>query len=156
MVNEEKVALMTELSIYRKREKGRNLRIHQYHKKDYIRMNQWKTLFISTASFLAVTGLVLVLGMDEILGHCRVEELRNGCILLLAGYGVFLAANLWFSYRMAQKRYQQAKFGNYRYKRALKKLQELYDEELVTQYIAAKEKEEEKNDDSDIGPEGQD
>ena len=56
MINEEKVILMTQASLYENKEKKRNLKITRYFRHDYISVQLLAGWFFVTLCFLLVVG----------------------------------------------------------------------------------------------------
>lgn len=131
MVREEDVKLMSKIAIYEKHEGKTELPIHNFYKKDYVRLNTLKTIVAATVTFALILVIVAVYQLDFILANIlKMDYKKLGMVLLILYAGwlllYWLIARLVYAKRYADTRPNIAIY-NYR----LKKLQEEKQKEAV-------------------------
>lgn len=121
MVNSFKLTLMAELSIQEKKH-GKDLKIAQYHKSDYVTMQLIKTFFLTTIGDVLVLGLVLAGRMDWL--EENADKMNYAAVFggLLIAYILTMALYLVITYVTASKRYVKARRFLRRYEGGLRRL----------------------------------
>ena len=125
MINEEKVILMTQASLYENKEKKRNLKITRYFRHDYISVQLLAGWFFVTLCFLLAAVLW---------GACHMENLHKMDIqgfglLVLAFYVVTVVVYLSVLYGVSSYRYSRAKRSVSEYMQTLQKISDIYEKE---------------------------
>ena len=105
MIDEEKVKLMTKISIYEKNEEFEGLSLSQFYKEDYVKYGCLKTLVATTFAYWLCVAVYGVINFEKILG----------ALFYIYGFIVY-------NYKYSKKRK-----GLVRYNRMLKKLIKLYE-----------------------------
>lgn len=126
MIDENKVALMTKIAIYEKKEGNRNLMISKYYKSDYVRFNVLKTMIAATIAFWAVVGAYVFIKFDDLLAKVSEVDYFDVMYKVLGAYVFFLVAYFFFAQIVYSFRYSMAKPGLIAYNVNLKRLIEAY------------------------------
>ena len=127
MVNEEKVRMMTKLTIY---EEGRGktaVPIGQYYKKDYIAKQLIKSFFLGTIAFMILAGLWISYGLDGLLANFLSLDLERMMIVLLVLYAVFMLCYLGITWIISSHQYRRSEKLLKVYDKALKRLENMYE-----------------------------
>jgi hypothetical protein len=125
VVDENKVRLMTRLTIYEKKEKNTGLIRSKYFQGDYVRYNVLKTMVASTVVYWAVVGYYAFMNFDSILAKVSDVDYFDVMYKLIGWYVAFcviyfLIASLLYNYR-----YEKSKKGLIQYNSDLRDLIEL-------------------------------
>lgn len=127
MLNEDKIKLMTELSLYEKKQKRRVFAAERYFKSDYISKYMLLAFFKYTVSFLLLLFLFGLFQFDMLMGIIRIEDviflLTNIVILYLIGLFVFEV----ITYFVWAKKYDRSKRTQDKYIYKLRTLKKRYD-----------------------------
>ena len=127
MVNEEKVRMMTKLTIY---EEGRGktaVPIGQYYKKDYIAKQLIKSFFLGTIAFMILAGLWISYGLDGLLANFLSLDLERMMIVFLVLYAVFMLCYLGITWFISSHQYRRSEKLLKVYDKALKRLENMYE-----------------------------
>lgn len=126
MIDENKVALMTKIAIYEKKESNRNLMISKYYRSDYVRYNVLKTMIAATVAFWAIVGAYVFIKFDDLLARVSEVDYFDVMYKVLGAYVFFLVVYFFFAQIVYSFRYSMAKPGLIAYNVNLKRLIELY------------------------------
>lgn len=129
MLNTERVALMTRLARYEKKEEKRYLKIGKYYRSDYIGVSLLKNFFASTIAYILILGLVVVYNMETVMHKLSGLKLESFIFEAVVGYILMLAIYSGITYTVASIRYAKAKKSLGDYDRFLKKLEKNYEME---------------------------
>ncbi|MBQ8318112.1 MAG: hypothetical protein IJX85_07215 [Lachnospiraceae bacterium] len=126
MIDENKVALMTKIAIYEKKEGSRNLMLSKYYKSDYVRFNVLKTMVAATVAFWTIVGAYVFIKFDDLLAKVSEVDYFDVMYKVLGAYVFFLVAYFFFAQIVYSFRYSMAKPGLIAYNVNLKRLIEAY------------------------------
>lgn len=127
---------MTQLAIYKKGKGQEDSRIQSFFRKDYIRYQVYKTVFLTTISYMLLLGVLAGYYFEELTQQfflCFYGRIIRYCLLF---YVVLLFGEIFCTKRFFQKRYEQAQ-----------ERQALYCKEMQQLFHLYEEKEEEQNND---------
>ena len=109
MINEEKVILMTQASLYENKEKKRNLKITRYFRHDYISVQLLAGWFFVTLCFLLAAVLWGACHMEYLMENLHKMDIQGFGLLVLAFYVVTVVVYLSVLYGVSSYRYSRAK-----------------------------------------------
>ncbi len=122
MLNEEKIKLMTRITIFEKHEESRGLRISKYYKEDYIRYGGLRTIIAATVCYWLIVALYCYFNMQEILSSINEMDYFKVIAKLMAGYLLSALVLYVMGFFVYLARYQKARRGLIIYNRNLKAL----------------------------------
>ncbi len=122
MLNEEKIKLMTRITIFEKHEESKGLRISKYYKEDYIRYGGLRTIIAATVCYWLIVMLYCYFNMQEILSNINDMDYFKVISKLMAGYLMFALILYVMGFFVYLARYQKARRGLIIYNRNLKAL----------------------------------
>ena len=128
MINEEKVILMTQASLYENKEKKRNLKITRYFRHDYISVQLLAGWFFVTLCFLAAV-LWGACHMEYLMENLHKMDIQGFGLLVLAFYVVTVVVYLSVLYGVSSYRYSRAKRSVSEYMQTLQKISDIYEKE---------------------------
>ena len=120
MLNEEKIKLMTRITIFEKHEESRGLRISKYYKEDYIRYGGLRTIIAATVCYWLIVALYCYFNMQEILSSINEMDYFKVIAKLMAGYLLSALVLYVMGFFVYLARYQKARRGLIIYNRNLK------------------------------------
>jgi len=129
MIDNERVRIMTRMSIYEKHEGKEDLKYNKYFKSDYARLQVLKTLVWTTIAYVIVVALVLLYKLEYIIDNALVLDYPDIGKQILAYYIVVLAVYLVGSLVGYSLKYQFSRKRLKKYYRLLKSLKDIYSEE---------------------------
>ena len=131
MINEEKVILMTQASLYENKEKKRNLKITRYFRHDYISVQLLAGWFFVTLCFLlaAVLWGACHMHMEYLMENLHKMDIQGFGLLVLAFYVVTVVVYLSVLYGVSSYRYSRAKRSVSEYMQTLQKISDIYEKE---------------------------
>ena len=129
MISEEKVRMMTQAAMVKKREERRAIEICGYRKKDYVSFQMIKVWVCYTAAYLLLTvvGAICTGGGMRMASYPEYMLVIVACIWI-AGYLGFLTAALVMARRCYSKRYRIAASLVRAYRQQLLALEDYYTE----------------------------
>lgn len=92
MLNEDKIRLMTRLSIYEEKTGKEDLKKNSYYHMDYIGMKVRKTIVAVTIAFILVLAMTSFYFMEELLGQVIGMDYKSLGIKILTVYLCIVAA----------------------------------------------------------------
>lgn len=107
MINEEKVKLMTKLSILEESIGKGNLKIASYYRSDYIGIELMKTFLLTTIGYGIAGGGIFLLYTQRI-SVLGARELEKAILFLGLGYICILLFYLMITYFIASIKYHKA------------------------------------------------
>ncbi len=125
MLDENKVRLMTRLSIFEKKEKNDALPMSRFFERDYVRFNVLKTLVAATIVYWTVVGAYVFISFEVILAQINNMDYFGVMYRILGWYVVFGFVYFVFAYLVYSYRYNSKRKGLARYNSDLKDLIEL-------------------------------
>ena len=127
MINEEKVILMTQASLYENKEKKRNLKITRYFRHDYISVQLLAGWFFVTLCFLLAAVLWGACHMEYLMENLHKMDIQGFGLLVLAFYVVTVVVYLSVLYGVSSYRYSRAKRSVSEYMQTLQKISDIYE-----------------------------
>ncbi len=129
MVNEEKVRMMTKLTIYEEK-KGKDMfPIGNYYRGDYIAKTMIVNFFLGTIAFVLLGLIVVGYQMDGLIDNLISLDVASIAMLIAVAYGIFLVVYLGVTYVVTSYRYKKNKRSLKAYEKALKTLDEQFSKE---------------------------
>lgn len=129
MISEEKIRMMTQVAMIKKREERRAIEICGYRKKDYVSFQMIKIWLCYTAAYLLLTAAGVVCtggGMQAVsLSEHTLLEIVS---IWVMGYFCFLMAALVMARRCYSRRYRAAAIVVRQYRQQLMALEDYYTE----------------------------
>ena len=135
MIDEEKVRLMTRISIFDKHEKYHGIRMSRYFQKDYVKYNCLMTVLSSTVCFIAVVAAYVLIEFQKILADISNNDYFDIIKKLLLWYVIFVAVFFFFGFIVYNIRFFLVKDKVLRYNEDLNLLSDYMEED---EYLAYK------------------
>ena len=129
MLNEERVKHMTKLAFYEAKGGSEDLKVSFYYKKDYIGFQTFWSIFWMTIAFIALTALLVLSFMGNILEELSSGQLATIIFALLGIYLVLLIAYVRYARTISKKRHARAYHRVKRFKDELEQLEKMYEKE---------------------------
>ncbi len=108
MLNEDKIRLMTQISIYEK-EKGKEfISIGKYHKKDYVVLKMLHTAVAAAVAYVCILGIWVLGQLATILENLNKMDFVSLGIKLVIGFALMEAVFVAISFVIYSKRYNRA------------------------------------------------
>lgn len=122
MVDENRVKLMTKLTIYEDKQMHKAIAMSRFYKRDYVRSNVLRTWFATTVVYWSVFAAYIYMHFEDVLAKINEYDYFDIMYRLLAGYAFFCAIYFVFSSLVYGYRYEKAKQGLAEYNGNLKRL----------------------------------
>ena len=109
MINEDKVALMTRMAAFEKRQGRKDINIINYYRSDYIGFQVLKAIIAATLSFVFIGGIYLFYNFEELMAdiyNMDLVETGKGIIIL---YVCLVGVYSLITYGVCSYRYAKAK-----------------------------------------------
>lgn len=126
MLKEEKIYLMTRLSLYEKKEGKKTIPIGKYFRKDYIALKMLQTAFVAALAYLCILGLWLLSKLEELLEGLNNLNLPRLAFLFVAGFVLLEVGTLIAARFIYKRKYTEAKKSLKLYYQDLKQLSRYY------------------------------
>lgn len=126
MLNEDKVRLMTRLSIYEKKKGKKLIPIGKYHKKDYVALKVFQTLLAVAIAYVCMIGIWILTQLETILENLNDMNFVSLGIKLLAGFVVLELIFAFVAIQIYKKRHEEAVKSLKGYYNNLKRLGNYY------------------------------
>ncbi|MCR4778299.1 MAG: hypothetical protein K5858_05600 [Lachnospiraceae bacterium] len=130
MITNEKLRLMTRMTIFEESEEGKEaIRIGHYFKHDYIRWELIKTIISVTIAYVLILGMVVLYKLEYLIANALVLNYRGILMKVLGIYLVLIViyvsgAVIGYSYKYNRERRNLG-----RYEKSLKRLSGIYKKE---------------------------
>jgi len=121
MLDEEKIRLMTQISIYEKEQEHDELVLSHYFREDYVRYGCLRTLIVATLTYWSVVAMYILYRFQELLREINTMDYFDIIGKLMFGYLGFSVILYIYAFVVYHIRFQLAKKGLIRYNRNLKK-----------------------------------
>ena len=128
MLNEERVKLMTQITLFQEKEERKSLEIDRNKRRDYLVLQMIKAWISYTLLFAMVLIGVLVIAQSQPGGWGNAEIILYG-VLLVAVYGLGTVLSIFVGWKKAAKRYDAAEQKVGRYEQMLRRLKWIYEKE---------------------------
>ena len=129
MINNERVRLMTRMSVYEEREGARDFRIFGYFRADYIVSQMLHSFVTGTMAFLVLLGVYGMYNFEDLILSIYSVDLTQMLFTLITRYVVFMAVFFAITFLVYNHRYSKTRNNLARYARDLKKLDASYKRE---------------------------
>ncbi len=127
MLNEDKLKLMIELSIYEKKHKKSIENAKKYFKEDYIARNLIEIFFKFTFAYLLITLVFCLYSIQIILSSNNIFEFSQIIKIYIFTYIILLFLFETIGIYIYAKRYEDYKKKNYKYILILNRLEKRYE-----------------------------
>ena len=127
MLDEEKIKLMTKITIYEKNEGLEDLILSKYYKEDYVQYGCLKTLVAATFCYWIIVAVYIVLSFEKVLADLNHIDYFGVISKLMVGYVITLAIFYIYAFIVYNYKYSKAKPGMVQYNKWLKKLVKSYE-----------------------------
>lgn len=130
MINNDKIRLMTRMTIFEESPEGKEaMRIGSFFKNDYIRWEIIKTILSVTIGYILMLGMLVFYKIEYLIANALTLDYKNILMNVLGVYLVLIVvyvscAIIGYSYK-----YRKEKRNISRYEKSLKKLVSIYKEE---------------------------
>ena len=121
MLDEEKIRLMTQISIYEKEQEHDELVLSHYFREDYVRYGCLRTLVVATLTYWSVVAMYILYRFQELLREINTMDYFDIIGKLMFGYLGFAVILYIYAFVVYHIRFQLAKKGLIRYNRNLKR-----------------------------------
>ncbi len=121
MLDEEKIRLMTKISIYEKQHESDDLVLSHYYREDYVRYGCLRTLVVSTITYWSVVAMYVFYRYQELMLEINKMDYFSVIMKLMIGYMGFSLILYIFGFVVYHIRFQLAKKGLINYNRNLKR-----------------------------------
>ena len=125
MLNEEKIRLMTRLSVYEQGEGKEDIRLSKYYRSDYIRYQILKTVLCGTIAFLIIIGLVILYHTEFLIQNALVLDYKSIATYALTVYGLVLVIYILFTILLSSIRFRRSRKRLGVYYRGLRQVEEI-------------------------------
>ena len=141
MLDEEKIKLMTRISIYEKNEDINDLAMSKFYKEDYAKYGCLKTLVATTVCYWLCVAVYVLINFQDILNNLNNMDYFKTISRLMAGYVAVMVVFYIYAFIVYNFKYVKAKKRIIKYNRDLSKLIKLYEkDEAHDQVIKGKVK----------------
>ena len=127
MLDEEKIKLMTKITIYEKNEGLEDLILSKYYKEDYVQYGCLKTLVAATFCYWIIVAVYILLQFEKFLADLNHIDYFKIISSLMIGYVITLAVFYIYAFIVYNYKYSKAKPGMVQYNKWLKKLVKSYE-----------------------------
>ena len=135
MLDEEKIRLMTQISIYEKNEELRDLEMSKFRKEDYVKFGCLKTLIAVTFAYWLCIGVYVLLKFEEVLNNLNTMDYFSVVSKLMGGYVLAMVIFYLYAFVVYNFKYMKAKPRLIQHNRNLKKLVKLYKEDEAHEQV---------------------
>lgn len=119
-LDEEKIRLMTRITIYEKEHENDELVLSHYYREDYVRYGCIRTIIVATITYWSAVAMYILYRFQELLKEINSMDYFDVIGKLMLGYVGFLAVLYIFAFFVYHIRFQMAKRGLIEYNRNLK------------------------------------
>lgn len=129
MLNEERIRLMTKLTIYEEGEGKKIIPMSHFYRSDFISRAIMKSFIIGTMLYGIFLGLWFVYQMENLKGILIGSNIKIVIFQGVIGYICFLGIYLMITYLVASVTYSRGKKSLKKYQSILKKVEKMHDRE---------------------------
>lgn len=126
MLNQEKIRIMTKLTIYEENEGREDLKISKYHKSDYARLQAIKAFVCSTLGLLLVMALTALYRMEYLIINITKLDFWDIGKYILLFYIMISLFYIIIAITSSDKKYKNTKTGLSKYNSYLNTLRNFY------------------------------
>ncbi|SNU08314.1 hypothetical protein SAMN06297422_11760 [Lachnospiraceae bacterium] len=135
MLDEEKIKLMTRISIYEKNEEINDLSLSRYYREDYVKFGCLKTIIATTICYWLCIAVYVLINFEKVLNDLNTMDYFKVISRLMGGYVLVMVVFYIYAFIVYNFKYMKAKPGIIKYNRDLGKLIKLYEKEEVQSQI---------------------
>lgn len=128
MLNEDKIRLMTRLSIYEKGKGKKIIPVGKYHKKDYVVMKMFRTAVAVAIAYVCMLGIWVLTQLEVILEDLNQLNFVSLGVQLLIGFALLETVFAFVAFVVYSKKYVKAVKSLKGYYNNLKRLSNYYRE----------------------------
>lgn len=129
MLNEKKIRLMTKLALFEESEGKKEVKMDRYYRVDYIRYQILKSMVCVTLGYLLIVLAIVVYQSEYIIDNITTIAYKSIGIYIVLGYLFLLLLYSFITGIVSYFRYEKAKVKMKYYKKTLRALGHLYEEE---------------------------
>ena len=137
MLDEEKIKLMTKVTIYEKNEGLDDLILSKYYKEDYVQYGCLKTLVAATFCYWIIVAVYILLKFEKVLADLNHIDYFKVISYLMVGYVATLAVFYIYAFIVYNYKYSKAKPGMVQYNKWLKQLVKSYESDEAKDSITS-------------------
>ncbi|MCR5105456.1 MAG: hypothetical protein K6B68_13565 [Eubacterium sp.] len=137
MLDEEKIKLMTRITIYEKNQEHGELSLSKYYKEDYVKYGCLKTLIVSALCYWIVIAIYVLMHLEELMNDLNSldyftigKELVKYCVIVMIIFYVY-------AFIVYNVKYTLAKPGLIQYNKDLKQLISMYEADEAKEDVMA-------------------
>lgn len=123
MLSEEKIKLMTKLSIYEKRTGKKTMKLTKYFQMDYVSWNMLKTGVAVTIGYLLIVAVYIVCHFETLVEEIYTMDYIALGREIVTKYVLLLAAYMAITFLIYSIRYSRGMKSLKRYQKNLKKIE---------------------------------
>ena len=129
MLNEEKIKLMTRLSLYEEGKGKKDIRLSKFYRSDYIRYQILMTVLCTTIAFIILVGLVMMHHAEYIIENALVLDYQGLITYGLTLYALLLVIYGLFTFVLSSVQFHLSRKRLGKYFRGLKQMEAICIEE---------------------------
>ena len=126
-MDEEKIRLMTRITMYEKNQNMGDLILSKFYKEDYVKYGCLKTLVATTFCYWLCVAVYVLLRFDKVLNDINSMDYFKVIGRLMAGYIIAMVVFYIYAFIVYNYKYSKAKPRLIAYNKMLKKLIKLYE-----------------------------
>ncbi len=135
MLDEEKIKLMTKVTIYEKHEEMGDMILSRYYREDYVQYGCLKTLVATTFCYWITVAVYILLKFEKVLADLNNIDYFKIITWLMVGYVGVMVVFYLYAFVVYNYKYAKAKPGIVKYNKWLRNLVKLYDEDEAKSWI---------------------
>ncbi|MCR5215290.1 MAG: hypothetical protein K6E10_12825 [Eubacterium sp.] len=135
MLDEDKIRLMTKITIYEKNEEPGELSMSKYYREDYVKLGCLKTLVVTTFCYWLLVAVYILLNLENIMKDINTMDYFKVMSVLMSGYVGAMIVFYLYAFLIYNYKYAKAKPHLVRYNKNLRRLIKLYEKEEVKNQI---------------------
>ena len=135
MLDEDKIRLMTKITIYEKNEEPGELTMSRYYREDYVKLGCLKTLVVTTFCYWFLIAVYIILNMESIMNQINSMDYFDVMTKLMTGYVGAMLVFYLYAFLIYNYKYAKAKKHLVRYNKNLRRLIKLYEKDEVRDQI---------------------
>ena len=128
-MDEEKIRLMTRITMYEQKQDMNDLILSRYYKEDYVKFGCLKTLVVTTICYWLCIAAYILLRFDQFLEELNSMDYFKVIGGLMTGYIIVMVVFYIYAFIVYNYKYSKAKPRLIAYNKMLKKLIRLYEAE---------------------------
>jgi len=128
-MNQEKIELMTKLSLYESGQEKEDIRITSYFKKDFVSFQTLISCLWVTVGYLIIVAVVALTYMDELINNISINRVIQLFSYVIIGYAILLVIYIIACSFVYGGRHKRAKKRIKRYYRDISRLERLLKKE---------------------------